>query len=117
MYLRQFAVIILFSLAGELCHALLPLPIPAAIYGLVLLVLAFWLKVLRLESVKDTGKFLVSLLPLLFVVPAVGLMDYWDLLRDNLLEILVLVVVTTAITFGASGLVTKAIRKEGKDHA
>lgn len=117
MYLRQFAIIVLLSLAGEFCHALLPVPIPGAICGLILLVLAFRLKLLRLEDVKDTGKFLVSILPLLFVVPAVGLMDYWDLLRENLPEILILVVVTTAITFGVSGLVTKAIRKEGTDHA
>lgn len=117
MYLRQFAVIMVFSLLGDLCHALLPFPIPAAIYGLILLFLAFCLKILRLEDVKDTGKFLVSILPLLFVVPAVGLMDYWDLIRDNLLQILLLVVVSTAITFGVSGALTKACRKEDKDHA
>ena len=117
MYLRQFAVILLFSLAGDVCHAVLPFPIPAAIYGLVLMFLAFSLKILRLEAVKETGKFLVSALQLLFVVPAVGVMEYWPLIRDNLLQILILVVVTTAITFGVSGLLTKAFRKEERDHA
>ena len=117
MYLRQFAIIVMFSLAGDLCHAVLPLPIPAAIYGLILMFLAFCLKILRLEDVKDTGKFFVSILPLLFVVPAVGLMDYWDLIRENLVQILILVAVTTVITFGVSGLLTKACRKEDKDHA
>lgn len=117
MYLRQFAIIVLFSLAGDLCHAVLPFPIPAAIYGLILMFFAFCLKILRLEAVKDTGKFLISILPLLFVVPAVGLMDYWNLIRENLLQIMLLVAVTTVITFGVSGLLTKAFRKEDKDHA
>lgn len=117
MYLRQFAVIILFTLAGELCHALLPFPIPAAIYGLLLMFLAFCLKLLRLEAVKGTGKFLVSILPLLFVVPAVGLMDYWDLIRDHLLQIIIVVAATTVITFGVSGLLTRTFRKEGGDRA
>ena len=117
MYLRQFAIIVLFSLLGDLCHALLPFPIPAAIYGLILLFLAFCLKILRLEDVKETGKFLVSILPLLFVVPAVGLMEYWDLIRENLLQILILIAVTTAIIFGVSGLLTKFFRKEDEDFA
>lgn len=116
MYIRQFALIVLFSLAGELCHSMLPFPIPAAIYGLILLFLSFCLKILRLEHVKDTGKFLVSILPLLFVVPAVGLMEYWDLIRDNLLQILILILVTTVITFSVSGLLTKAFRKEDGSH-
>lgn len=116
MYIRQFSVIVLFSLAGELCHGLLPFPIPAAIYGLGLMVLAFWMNLLRLEDVKDTGKFLVSILPLLFVVPAVGLMDYWNLIQEHLLQLIILVLVTTVVTFGVAGLLTKAFRKEEKDH-
>lgn len=117
MYLKQFSIIILFTLAGELCHGLLPFPIPAAIYGLVFMVLALTLKLLRLEAVRETGKFLVSILPLLFVVPTVGLMDYWDLIRENLLQLGILVLVTTVITFGVAGMVTKACRKEDREDA
>ena len=36
-YLFQFARILAFCFLGEFCHAVLPLPIPASIYGLVLL--------------------------------------------------------------------------------
>ncbi len=115
-YLRQFAIIMLFTLVGELCQALLPLPIPGSIYGMVLLLLAFALKILKVEAVKETGSFLVSILPVLFVAPAVGLVACWDLIRPDLIKIAILIVVTTVITFGVSGLLTKLFSKGGESH-
>ena len=115
-YVLQFGVIMLFSLAGDLCHALLPLPIPASIYGMVLLFLAFASKLLKVDAVKETGAFLVSMLPLLFVIPTVGLMAYWDLIRADVFRIAVLIVVTTILTFGVSGMLTKLFRKGGEEN-
>jgi len=54
-YIRQFAVILLFSFLGELCHLMLPIPIPASIYGMVLLFLALALGLLKVDAVKETG--------------------------------------------------------------
>ena len=90
---------------------LLPFPIPASIYGMVLLLMAFGLKLLKVEAIKETGTFLVSLLPLLFVVPTVGLMDCWDLIRADIYKIAIVIVVTTMLTFGISGLLTKLFRR------
>lgn len=115
-YIRQLSIILLFSLGGDLCHALLPFPIPASIYGMVLLLAALGLKFLKVEAVKETGAFLVSLLPLLFVVPTVGLMACWDLIRGDLLRISILIIVTTVLTFGVSGCLTKLLRKGGDGH-
>ena len=36
-YIKQFSIIITVSFLGEVLHALLPLPIPASIYGLLLM--------------------------------------------------------------------------------
>ena len=112
-YIRQFCIIMLFALAGELCQLLLPLPVPASIYGMVLLFLSLASGLLKVDAVKETGSFLVSLLPLLFVVPTVGLMGHWDLIREDLLQIAILIVVTTMLTFGVSGMLTKLFHKDG----
>ena len=116
-YVRQFAVIMGFSLAGELLHQLLPIPIPASIYGMVLLFLALACRLVKVEAVKETGAFLVSLLPLLFVVTTVGLMGCWSLIGDKLPQLAILVAVTTVLTFGVSGLLTKLLRKDGEEDA
>ena len=48
-YVSQATIIFGFTLLGELLHALLPLPIPSAIYGLVLLFLALMLGIVKLH--------------------------------------------------------------------
>ena len=48
-YIRQFGIILLISLVGELLGMVIPLPVPASIYGLVLLFLALQLRLLRLR--------------------------------------------------------------------
>lgn len=115
-YLKQFAAILAISFLGEGLHALVPLPVPASIYGLVLLFLALALKILRLEDVKETGHFLVEIMAVLFVCPAVGLMGCWDLLRENFLPILAVICISLVLTFAVSGIVTQAAirRREEK---
>ena len=112
-YIYQLAIVLAVSFVGEILNALIPLPIPASIYGMALLFLSLALKVLKVEAVKETGAFLVGLLPLLFVVPTVGLMGCWDLVQDNLLQIVILIVVTTVLTFGLSGALTRLFHKDG----
>lgn len=113
-YLHQVCLIFLFTFLGELLHSLIPLPIPASIYGMVLLFAALALKIVPSKMVHDAGSFLTSILPLLFVAPAVSLLDCWDLLKDNIAAILVILVVTTVLTFVVSGGVTQwFVRKKG----
>ena len=52
-YVFQFARIMGLWLVGELLHRVLPLPIPAGIYGLVLLAAALLMGVVKLEQVKQ----------------------------------------------------------------
>ena len=114
-YLKQFLLIILFSFLGELCRFLIPYPIPASIYGMALLFAALSLKIVKIENIRDGSTFLTSCLPVLFVVPAVNLMDCWDRLRANWLAVSLIVVVSTLVTFGISGMVAQWFisRKEG----
>ena len=84
-YIFQFARIMGFCLAGELLHRVLPLPIPAGIYGLVLLAAALLTGVVKLEQVKQTGDFLTSIFPLLFVPTVAGVVEVWGLIAGNLI--------------------------------
>lgn len=108
-YLTQFLRILAFTLAGELLQRLVPLPIPASVYGLVLLFAALNIGLVKLEQVKDAGGFLISILPILFVSPAVGILDNWEAIRGALIPILALTLLSTVLTFGIAGRATQAM--------
>lgn len=108
-YLRQFLWIIGFTLVGEALHALLPLPVPAAVWGLVLLFIALESGNLKLSSVEDCGQFMLGIMPVLFIAPAVGLMDSWPVLASVWPAVLAIIVLSTVVVFGVSGVVTQGI--------
>ena len=66
-YLRQFMMILLVSFLGELLKYAIPLPVPASIYGLVILFILLETGALKLDAVKDTAIFLIEIMPLMFI--------------------------------------------------
>lgn len=116
-YLNQFLIILGFSLVGEALQMWIPLPIPGSVYGLVLLFAALCAGVVKVRQVKEVGGFLTSILPLLFVSPAAGILENWALIRRDVLVLLLLAAGTTVTTFAISGLAAQAmVRKGGKRH-
>lgn len=114
IYVKQFGIVLLFTLLGELLNYLIPLPIPAAIYGLALFFLALSFKIIKPEAIRGISKFLTGILPLLFVAPTVNLIDCLPLLLDNLVVILLIVVLGLVTTFGISGMVTQFLLNRRK---
>ncbi len=114
--LRQFGLILAITFAGEVLKALLPLPIPASIYGMVIMLVGLVSGLLRLEDVQDVGDFLIEIMPILFVPAAVGLMDSWGTMKELLLPSVVMLVVVTVLVIVVTGRVTQVLirRKKGK---
>lgn len=114
-YLSQFLIILGFTLAGEALQRIVPLPIPASVYGLTLLFTALCLKIVKVDQVKQVGTFLVSILPILFVSPLVSIVDDWGLIQKDLLPIFLLLLGSTLLTFVISGRITQWLLKKGGD--
>lgn len=116
LYLKQSAWIFGFTLLGEALHRLLPLPIPAAVYGLVLLFVALCLKLVKVEQINKVSDFLLTILPILFVSPAVNLLESWGIVAPNVIPIILLVVSSTVLVFAVAGIVSQLFcRKEHGD--
>lgn len=118
-YLFQFARILVFCFLGEILHAVLPLPLPSSIYGLILLLLALRLNIIQLEDVKEVGLFLTGIFPLLFVPAAAGVMELWAEMGSMLLPILLSIFPVTVLVLITSGHTTQAMvrrKQKGADH-
>lgn len=113
-YIFQFARITAFCLAGEVLAAVLPLPIPASVYGL-LLAAALKFGVIKLDQVRETGLFLTGIFPLLFVPAAAGVMELGSQLMNLLLPAVLAIVPITALVMAVTGMVAQKCAG-GKEH-
>ena len=110
-YIQQLGIILGVSFAGEVLAYALPLPVPASVWGLVLMLALLILRVVKPEQIRTTAEYLVSVMPLLFVPPTVGLMQSWGLLRENLLPFAIAITLITAIVMAVTGLVVQRVEK------
>lgn len=106
-FVFQFARIVAFCLLGEVLAAVLPLPIPASVYGLLLMVAALKLGLLKLEQVRETGLFLTGIFPLLFVPAASGVMELGSQLADVFVPVLIAIIPITALVMAVTGMVAQ----------
>lgn len=110
-YIKQFLIIIGISFLGELLKLILPLPIPASIYGMVLMFVGLISGVIKLESVKECGKFLVEIMPVMFIPAGVGLITSWSKLSPILVPVTLVTVITLFTVVFATGHVSQFIIK------
>lgn len=112
--LYEFGIILGMSFFGEVLHALLPLPIPASIYGLVLMLVCLCTKVIKLSQVKIAADFLIDIMPPMFIPAAVGIVVVWADLQEILVPVLVITVVSTIVVMVCTGKVSQAIIRAKK---
>ncbi len=116
--LFSLLIILAVSAVGEVLAALLPIPIPACIYGMVLMLAGLITGIIPLKAVKSTGKFLIEIMPVMFIPAAVGLLDTWPALQGMLLPFLIACIPLMLLVMAVSGWVTQAVlrRKERREH-
>lgn len=112
-YLRQFLLILIFSFLGEILRFLIPLSIPGSIYGLVLLFIALMTGIVKLPQVKEASRFLIEIMPLVFIPAGVKLLTSWGVLQPILLPVAVITVVSTVVVMVVSGWVTQLVIRRG----
>jgi len=114
-YIKESAIIFGITMIGEFLNKLLPLPVPASVYGLVLLLLALNFRLIRLEDVKEVGVFLTGIFPLLFVPAAAGVMELWAEMGEMLLPIIIAIIPVTVLVMVTAGKTTQALTSRKKD--
>ena len=107
-YIRQVLIVMIVSFAGEMLNFLLPLPVPASIYGLVIMLICLLSGIIPLEAVRETGTFMVEIMPLMFV-PAAS----WGVLKPVWIPVICITVISTVVVMAVSGRVTQFVIRKG----
>lgn len=115
-YIKQMMIILIVSLVGEFLAYLVPLPVPASVYGLLIMLTLLLTGLVKLEWVEDTADFLLSIMPFFFVAPTVGFMESFEVIKGNVLILVIACLLSTFVTISVTGLVAQMIiryRKKG----
>ena len=114
-YLFQFLIIVAISFMGELLHYFISLPIPASIYGIILLFAALQLGWIKVRQIREVSTWLIAIMPALFIPSAVGLVKSWDILSQSLVKYSVITFVSTLVVMGLTGLATQYVIRQSKN--
>ena len=114
-YLLQFLIIVAISFLGELLHYFISLPIPASIYGILLLFVALQMGWIKVRQIREVSTWLIAIMPALFIPSAVGLLKSWDILSQSLVKYSVITFVSTLVVMGLTGLATQYAIRQSKN--
>ena len=119
-YMKQIGLIATISFISELLHFFIPLPIPASVYGMVILFVSLCLGIIKLPQVEDVADWMLSIMPIFFIAPSVGLINSFDSIKGQVLPLVTICFVSTVVVTALTGLIAQVIirvqkkRKEGK---
>ena len=114
-FIKQLAIILTISFIAEMMEHLIPLPIAASMYGLVLMVICLVTHIIPLEKVEGAADFLVEIMPMLFIPSTVGIMTSAEALKQMLVPLLVICIPITFLVMIVTGRAAQFIlRKDGK---
>lgn len=113
-YIYQLFIILVVTFVGELLHYFIPIPVPASIYGLIIMLILLCTKVVKLERVERTSDFLIEIMPLMFIPGGVGLVTAWGDLKNMMLPVVVITIISTIVVMAVTGKATELVMKTGK---
>lgn len=108
-YIGQLCIILGISVIGEVLNSLIPLPVPASIYGLVIMLILLCTKVLKVHHVKETSDFLLAVMPMMFIPAGAGVIKYWSYIKPMLIPCIIIMIFVTVIVMAVTGRITQAI--------
>lgn len=105
----QILFIHIFLFLGSAVKAIVPIPIPAAMVGLLLLFLSLLLGIVKLEWVEQGGNWLLAELLLFFVPSAVGIVNYEEMLSWQGFFSVLLIGLSTFIVIGSTAFIAEKL--------
>ena len=114
-YLHQAVILASITFAAEIIKYLLPLPVPASIYGLLLLFFLLKTGLVKLRQIEDVGNLLLELMPLLLVPASVSFLTVLDTIQGMLLPVLIMGFLGTVAVMLVTGRVSQwIVRRNGE---
>ncbi|MCI5725664.1 CidA/LrgA family protein [Fusobacterium sp.] len=105
--LNEFIILFIINYIGIIISKVFKLPIPGTIIGMVLFFILLYTKVLKVEKVENAVAVLILNMTILFMPPAVRILDNIHFLDGQFIKVIILIILTTLITMGTTGKIVQ----------
>ena len=106
----QIAIIFTICWISQIVEAVLPFPFPASVIGMVLLLILLLVRALKVDHIREKSDFLLSNMAFFFIPAGVSIINYFDILADSLVPLLVICLVSTLLTFAGTAWAVQLTR-------
>lgn len=110
-FLKEFVILCACLFAGSILKSLIALPIPETIYGMAILFILFVTRALKTDNVRRASNVILDNMAFLFVPVGVGILEHFDLFKENFLAMFIITTVSTVIAMAVTMLVVTFIQK------
>lgn len=109
--ITQIAIIFGVSLLGELISNILPFPFPGTVISMIFLFILFVTRLLKVDGIRPAADFLMKNMAFFLIPPGVGILASLDILSRNMIPFLIIVVVSTILTFASAAWTVQAVMR------
>lgn len=110
-HIKQLMIILTAYFLGVIIQLALNLSIPGTVLGLILLFLALYFKIVKVEMIEDICEVLISCMSFLFVPAGVGLMTSFGMLKGKVMAFSIIIFISTVVVWVVTAYVVKFLRK------
>lgn len=100
--IKQIGIIFTVCWLSQLIAEFLPFDFPASVIGMIFLFTCLFIGILRIEHVQVKSDFLLENMAFFFIPAGVSIINYFDVLKNSVVQLLVICVVSTIVTFAVT---------------
>ena len=103
-YLQQLAIIVTIHFIGEILSYFIPLPVPASVYGLVILFICLCTGIVKVHEVDDAARFLLAIMPIMFLAPSVSIINSFAQVKEQVISLVIIAFVSMMVVMAVTSL-------------
>lgn len=104
----QIGIIFAVCWLGSVSEYFLPFAFPASVIGMILLFVCLLTGILKISHIQEKADFLLSNMTFFFVPAGVSIINYFDVLKSTWIQLVIICVISTVVTFAATAWSVKA---------
>jgi holin-like protein len=107
--ITQVAIIFGICLLGEWISVILPFAFPGTVISMILLFALLLSRLIKVDKIRPTAEFLMKNMAFFLIPPGVGILSSLDILKKNMIPFLIIVIVSTILTFASAAWTVQAV--------